>query len=297
MKLLEQIILHAVDEMADVPRLLRLCLVLANQLRHEPFKQWVTAELEGYRTGEVPSYRIFGARLRGVFRNSQWETTLDIPMSSIPQEGQHFSEVHYRPSVSETVRLIGAAKDNGIVQIPLDTELAAAMSSLVPNGYCVSLRQEFSSVYLSGLIDNLKTKVLRFALEIEQQYPDLGNSTKLPPIINGEKVANIFNTTINGSVSNFATGSQNFSQNSGVEAKEISTILASLRAAGVPNKDVEELQQSLDKEPPTTKDGLVTQCRDWLVNLAMRAIEPTASELVKTAATTAKEVLKPLLGG
>jgi hypothetical protein len=300
MKLLEQITLHAVDEKADLPRLLRLCLVLATQLHHEPFKKWVTDELEGYPDDEVPTYRIFDTRVRGQFRNSHYESTLDIPLERLPDEVQaHLAQIYYRASVSATLRLLDSHKDEAcLVKFPLDAGLAAITGRLVvQNAQCISMWQEFNGAYLDGLIDNLKTKILRFALEIEQQYPDLGDSSKLPAIVNGAAVANIFNTTINGQVGNFASGSQNFTQNCGIDAKEISGMLESLRTAGVPGGEVDELQQALEKTPPTTKDGLVNQCRNWLGNLAMKAIEPEASELAKSAVLAAKDILKPLLGG
>lgn len=299
MKLLEQIITQAVDANPDMPRLLRLCLILANKLGHDPLKNWATHELEGYRTGEVPAYRIFDTVVRGRFRNMTGEQVLEIPLQLLPKEAHHFAQIKYQSSISETLQLLDGCKGKqATAQYPIDPVVAQAAGKLVvKNAVCVSMWQEFNSIYLAGLIDNIKTKVLSFALEIESQYPDLGDSSKLPPVINGEKVANIFNTTINGTVSNFASGSQNFTQNSGIDAKAVSALLSDLRAAGVPESDVKNLKESLEKAAPTTKDGLVTQCRTWLTDLAMKAIEPAASDLVKAAATSAKEVLKPLLLG
>jgi hypothetical protein len=300
MKLLEQITLHAVDEKADLPRLLRLCLVLATQLQHEPFKKWVTDELEGYRDDEVPSYRIFSTRVRGKFQNSHYESTLDIPLEHLPEEAQmYLAQIHFRASVSATLRLLDSQKDKAcLVKFPLDAGLAATTGAfVVQNAQCVSMWQEFNGVYLDGLIDNLKTRILRFALEVEQQYPDLGDSSKLPAIVNGAAVANIFNTTINGQVGNFASGSQNFTQNGGIDAKEFSAMLESLRTAGIPGSEVDELQQAVEKTPPSNRDGLVNQCRNWLGSLAMKAIEPEASDLAKSEVLAAKDILKPLLGG
>lgn len=90
MSLLTEIQAAATDPTVSLSDLLRKCQILAFRLRHEPFKQWVSHELNGYPDeATLPTYRgpfdgaikadthgAFGAEVRNV----------GVPDWSIPAE-------------------------------------------------------------------------------------------------------------------------------------------------------------------------------------------------------------------
>ncbi len=57
MKLLDEIIAHAVDSKEPVSVLLRKYLVLAYQLKNDRLKAWIEKELDGYQPADdIPEY-------------------------------------------------------------------------------------------------------------------------------------------------------------------------------------------------------------------------------------------------
>jgi hypothetical protein len=85
MGVLQEIIREATTKDGDVPRMLRLCLLLGKRLGHTPLITWVQHELEGYPQDVVlPSYREFRCRSRALFENFARRETIDIPLSFIP---------------------------------------------------------------------------------------------------------------------------------------------------------------------------------------------------------------------
>lgn len=63
-----------------------------------------------------------------------------------------------------------------------------------------------------ALIDTIKTRVLNFCLEIEAEAPDAGEAPLNAPPISQDKVTQVFNTYITGTVQNVATGGSHFNQ-------------------------------------------------------------------------------------
>ena len=70
MKLLDDIIELASDDKEPIGNLLRKCLVLERQLKHEKFRAWLDAELDGYdrdKPDDFPEYRVFNCVNKGDF--------------------------------------------------------------------------------------------------------------------------------------------------------------------------------------------------------------------------------------
>ena len=106
---------------------------------------------------------------------------------------------------------------------------------------------------LIAALDEIRNRILNFVLEIEAQDPDAGeaalNSSPVPP----EKVNQIFNTYISGSVQNVATGSHSFEQhatNNDTNAELFFQLLEALQSVNQPEitvplcKNVEEMRSS-----------------------------------------------------
>lgn len=214
--LLQEIIIEATRENGDLPRMLRLCLVLASRLNHQPFKAWVRHELEGYgQCLELPAYRIFKCINRGSFVTMTYDGELDLPISVLPKElTESFRTAKFRQGISECIELAFNANKNGAaLRVPWPQKLAENYGSkMVQYGHCTSAWQEVAPSDFSGLPDRVKTVALDFALEVETVCPRVCETAESNIGISEELIDEIYVTTIGNSIHNYPTDSHSVIQ-------------------------------------------------------------------------------------
>lgn len=216
MSLLREIQSAAIDSKTDIASLLRKCKVLAARLGSIEFRAWVDKELSGYKSADdLPEYRILHVNSKGHFSGpfGSGINNADIPLLCIPEE---FREGLSRSNIMEPVASIEALVsrcDEGTAQEPWDPNLVAFVGGKIyRNMNCMQAWKVLPVTALVAALDEIRNRILNFVLEIEAQAPNAGeaelNSTPVAP----EKVHQIFNTYISGSVQNVATGSHSFQQ-------------------------------------------------------------------------------------
>ena len=214
MSLLREIQDAAIDSKTDLASLLRKCKVLAARLGSDEFKSWVNSELSGYKNIEdLPEYRILHVTSKGHFSGAFGSglNNADIPMFCLPEK---YRETMSRSNMTEPVASIEALvseSDGGSAQEPWYPDFVAMVGKDIYQGMnCIQAWKVIPITALIAALDEIRNRILNFVLEIEAQDPDAGeaalNSSPVPP----EKVNQIFNTSISGSVQNVATGSHSF---------------------------------------------------------------------------------------
>ncbi len=304
MGLLQEITEEAVSKNTDIPRLLRLCLVLAARLGHAPLKEWARLELEGYPIEvAVPPYRVMRVRNLGQFEDGHHAPKMfEIPVSLLPESiRDHYKKSEFRDSVAECAHLVDSLdKKTGRLQIPWPIELAVKYASkLVSHGQCAKAWMEVSPSELVGLLDQIRTKVLAFVLEIEAADPSAGEiggpaKTKLQT----EAVTHIFNTTITGPVQNLALGSSNVWQSavSSISSGDEPALLKALESMGVSEDDRGALHDALVKDRAGGAKGMGAKVKEWLGGMAKKASETAASEGAKAGIDWATKALLAYFG-
>lgn len=257
MSLLREIQDAAIDSKTDLASLLRKCKVLAARLGSEEFKSWVDSELSGYKNIEdLPEYRILHVTSKGHFSGAfgSGMNNADIPMFCLPEK---FRETMSRSNMMEPVASIEALvskSDGGTAQEPWNPDFVAMVGQKIYQGMnCMQAWKVVPITALIAALDEIRNRILNFVLEIEAQDPDAGeaalNSSPVPP----EKVNQIFNTYISGSVQNVATGSHSFKQhatNNDTNAELFSQLLEALQSVNQPEitvplcSNVEEMRSS-----------------------------------------------------
>ena len=285
MSLLNEIIAEATAKTADVPRMLRLCMVLASRLKFDPMLVWVREELEGYPAEvELPEYRVLRVRNKGRFIG-RVQGVLDLPLFLIPESLRpHFEQAEIRDGVAEYEHLLAglaSADGTGGLEIPWPAGMAVKYaSSYVVDGQCIEAWREISPAEVAGMLDKIKTKVLAFALQIEAEAPNAGEIESPAASIEERRVSQIFNTTINGSVQNYAAGATSINQvavGGSVQAGDLDSLLTALRSAGVADADLEELQEALEEDGRSGAAGMGEAVKGWLCGLAAKAALGAAS--------------------
>jgi hypothetical protein len=303
MALIEEFQAAAISEAGDVSALLRKCKLLAARLDAKAFGEWVACELDGYPIdATLPPYRVVQARSYGDFVGpfGMRGNGLQIPLALLPEHlQQSWREIRMGEAISAYQSLLDN-DGNGSARIPWPVGLAVKYASkLTPNMQCVSAWVEIPLPAIHKLINAVKTAVLGFAIDIERESQDAGESPiGAPRPISEEKVTQIFNTNITGSVGNVANGGTDFKQTGtvNVQAGDWAALQRCLTALGIASEATPALKAELDTlQVEGAVDGK-SRGREILGRLMSKVATSGAGVVVEIAATGIAKAIAGYLG-
>ncbi len=257
MSLLSDIQAAALDSTVNVADLLRRCMVLAKRLKHAEFAAWITNELNGYPADvAIPGYRrlnvgsvgVVGLPFGGRIDNAP------IPSAAFPEDLQHVVvEQSFRDPISVLIDLGNATN---MLKVKWGADALAYAEQHIPMRDGATLLDAWrvvSPATVKGVVDTVRTRALEFALAIEEEAPDAGDTPPgAPPAIPNERVTAIYyNTVINGGQANVGTsgGSASITGNSATNA---TTVRVSRKEAlkHIPElrRDAEQLSEAAERQ-------------------------------------------------
>lgn len=214
MTLLREIQQAAIDENSQVATLLRKCKVLAVRLGSQEFGDWIDNELNGYKTlDELPTYRILRVGSYGDFVGvfGRQGKNLPIPPESVPEEIREYIQTSRLTMAVSALANLAETEDASREGWPPDV-VRIIGSQIYEDMNCLSAWKLLPRAALIAVLDTVRTRVLNFALQIEGEYPEAGEAPINSKPIPEEKISQVFNTYITGTVQNLATGSSQFKQ-------------------------------------------------------------------------------------
>jgi hypothetical protein len=295
MNLIDEIIAGVTQTKEPISDILRRCLVLAYKLKNDTLRVWVEKELNGYDSlDELPDYRRANGVAKGLFLGGWGSELRDQPLapSVLKPEHQHFaSEIRlFQPIAS--YENADSAK-NPTISWPQD--LVVRYQSSFYEGMALNRAwMEVPASLITGMVDIVRTRILTFALEIQDQLPDSQEQSvrQIPPA----EVERIVQVTIYGGQNVF--GNMNAFNAPVVMAGDLASLKASISALGVPHQDFAELEASLrDTGVPTTDDAQNRRLSDATLQWIAKAAKKVGSTSLKIGATVAEELLKRAVSG
>ena len=154
--------------------LLRLKVILSD-LDNEPIMNWINGELQGYKeVDEVPSYRILKGRPVGTYVvNFQFQyTDAQVPLEALIS-GETIDKLvvlNVTDSVVIIQNILNGENGNNYVK-PISTTFCHSISRAELQ--VASMRIQFSSNQLDGIISNVKTKLVEIVMELEKRFDNL----------------------------------------------------------------------------------------------------------------------------
>jgi len=252
MSLLREIQADAVSSSGDVAALLRKCKILAARLGNTEFKAWVDAELNGYESvASLPEYRRLSVESVGHFNGAfgSGMQNAPIPPICIPEKlRQLITHSNMAQPISHYTSLLDRPRKGGTFQEMWPSDLLVRVGKDIYEGmHCVSAWKVIPANSIAAFVDTIRTRILSFCIEIEAQDPNAGEAPLNSPSLPQEKVAQVFNTFISGSVQNVATGGANFQQHASTSAdveKILVHLVEALRGAPLSSPGREDLLAS-----------------------------------------------------
>lgn len=293
MNLINEIIADSLDSDKSIASLLRKCLVLAFDLKNQRLKAWVEQELNGYDDRDnVPNYRTANLFSKGNFSGpfNAWIPNRPLPLGTLDKEHREvLSPTHFTEPIAAYEMTRKDGKGHYVINWPPD--LIVLYQSKFIKGYALTQAwQEVSEGLFKSIVDTVRSRLLRFALEIREE---LGLVDDQPQKIPAVKV--------DAAVTNFIFGGNNVinSQVDQLSQQGDTTILAgdfaalagALKSIGISEADVTELKDAQGKDAANGEEGIGQHTAGWLKKVAKK-MGGAAWQVGTTAGT---EVLKQLL--
>lgn len=199
---LEDLISDLVAE-NDLSVSLRKAKVLAYKLGNVEFKEWVENELNGYGSDtNLPKYRKVVTIAQGDFINARWKITGQlIPTTHVPKEYRaYFSDLHLTQGAKELESMLRDMNTGeGSLKIAIPPEISALLHSKVYEyTQCMRAWRVLNSQTVVRILDTTRNRLLTFALELVDKFPQLKGESVSESGIADEQITQLFNITING---------------------------------------------------------------------------------------------------
>lgn len=210
MKLIDNIIELATNNGTLTSVVLRNCLVLAYELKNQRLKKWVNEELDGYAESDlVPEYRHIRITAKGTFLGSFGAQINDQPLPSSTLKVEHRGWAT-NAILKEPIAAYEFVTDvNATLSIEWPPDLTAKYQKSFIDGYILNRAwQDIPAPAVIALVDTVRNRVLRFALEIKEE---LGMAGEDISAVSSDKIEQTVNIIIYGG-NNMIAGKMDSSQ-------------------------------------------------------------------------------------
>jgi hypothetical protein len=295
MKIIDELI----DELTDKNNLLTDILiktkVLAFKLKNKELSDWINSELNGYENSALPSYRILTCQVMGSISNGfQRAKNFPIPLIGLDEKMRKgIQTITLFQSISTLDEYV-QKEDGGKMIMNIPPEMYGYLSKDLDNGFVIEYaRREIDRIQVIQTLTSVRTKLLDFLLNINEE---IGVEDNVKPLIQGdlkEKVASTFHSSVFGDNTTIIVGDHNTQTVSNITKGNFEALEKILSEKGVSNKDIEELQQVIDNDNPNeeTKEfgnnvkgwisGMLTKTMDGSWEIGLGAAGSLLAEGIK----------------
>ena len=299
MSLLDEIRSDLVNESANLANTLRKAKILASSIRLPEFREWVDSELSGYSDMEkVPNYRCLRPNNLGNFFGPGHSSLRNVPLPTynLPDSIKDFAEnqVFYE-GVGQLEAMAAQASESYQLTWPPEIVIVARDAIQMSGGMVLTeAYQPISPQSISGILDQVKTKLLDFVLGLQESNitsEDLDNRTVEPGT-----VRNLFNISIHGDHNIVAGGEHVNQQANPVEKGDIDSLLNHLREMEVDNGDLSDLETAVSAEPDAPERRYGPNVQAWLGAMISKAASSTWRVGVETGSKILTDALNRYYG-
>lgn len=257
----------------DVLTLLRKALIVASKLNLSEFHDWICSEMNGYNgESKVPQYRQVKADLRA--RNPY--------LGMIPIQIQDadimkmLCEVPLRPSIAQLQNVLEEPQEKGgYITSPLPHEYRQYLYNIQKNDLGDPLEPvriiDWSQV--ASILDAVRDRVLKFALELEQQgIIGEGLTFSEEEQTQAKKITHINIGNMLGIVGDVTDShvTQNLTMN--VQQNDVASLRSALEVYGLETKDIDELGVALQEDPkPENSKTFGKRVSTWIGKMVTKA--------------------------
>jgi hypothetical protein len=249
LKLLDEIIEGAVSNTQPIGTVLRKCLVLERQVKNEKFRIWLNNELDGYdNIDELPDYRTIDSISRGFFVGFRGSHINDQPLALHVMEEKHRKLVDKVRLAQPAASYEGRPDKSTDGSLPWPPSLTTKyQKEFIQNFVLNRAWQEVPGSCIVGLVETVRNRVLRFALDIKDQLGQNQESVARLPAETVEK--SVINNIYGGNVF-IAAHAETISQvtHTHIVTGDTSALFKALSTLGVTGEGLQALKRDIDAD-------------------------------------------------
>ncbi|MDX1923059.1 MAG: hypothetical protein SFW65_08030 [Alphaproteobacteria bacterium] len=287
MKLLDDIIEIATSKEASVADVLRKLLVLSYKLKNERLKTWAQNELDGYRKNEevIPDYRKITAHAKGIFLGPFGQQLNDqpIPAGILKKEHRHFAESAILNQPIAAYEGNNDPKNKCIIEWP--GNLVVLYQAKFFDGDLALNRawQEIPNSVMISLVETVRNKVLKFALELADEIGD--QPEEAIRTVPAEKIDRLVTLQIYGGQVIFAANTGDIVSDSSVKviSGDLKSLKAALKLAGASEEELVALTTAIEedkKHQNAEKPSIGSKTLKWLSDVSGKVAGKIAERLI-----------------
>ena len=297
LSLLDEIRTDLVNESAALSNTMRKAKILASALGLPEFREWVDFELSGYPDrSKVPSYRIFRPTNLGTFSGPFQSGAKNVPLPTynLPDLVKDFADNLILFDGVGTLQGM-LTEDSRSLQRKWPPEMVIlARETIQMSGdmVLVDAHQPLPPYTISGILDNVKNKLLDFTLGLQENNitsEELDNGTVKP-----ELVRQVYNTVNIYGDHNVVASGENVNQAvNPVQKGDIGSLIKHLSGLEVDGEDLRELEDAVSQETLPSNGQFGPKLRAWVGGMISKA----ASDNWKVGLEAAPKLLMDALRG
>ncbi len=299
MSLIDDIRTDLVNESAGLSNTLRKAKILASEIGLPEFREWVDFELSGYPDKDkVPSYRCFPATNLGKF-SGPFQSGLRnvvLPTYNLPNPVKDFAEnLVFLEGVGALEGIL--AQESTSYQKKWPQEFVFLSREAIPMSggmVLVDAYQALPPYLISGILDNVKNKLLDFMLGLQESE---GTSEGLNKgVVGQEVIRNLFYMNIYGNHNIVASG-ENVNQEANlVQEGDVSSLLNHFRELNVSTDDLREIEHAVSQEKEALNGEFGPKVRAWIGGMVSKAASGTWKIGLDTASKVLMDSLRRFYG-
>ncbi len=250
---------------------LRKCLILAFELKNEKLKVWVEGELNGFaRDGDVPDYRKVHLHSKGNFQGpgGAWIPKRPLPMVILDDRHRKILDpaILSGPLASyEAAVHKGQGEGEFVINWSPDL-IVLYQTKFIPYYALAQAWQELPLGTIVALVDSVRNRLLRFALELREELGSVSDDPKeLPPA----KVDQAITTYIFGGTNVITGTARDFTQIGSIQIGQGDLVGFSnaLRTLGIPQQDIEEVTQAVLEDGKPKGKSVGKKLAGWMTSM------------------------------
>ncbi|HNX00768.1 MAG TPA: hypothetical protein PLE74_05390 [Candidatus Cloacimonadota bacterium] len=203
MNILDEIKTSITQGSVSISDILRKTLELAYILNNDELKNWVNKELDGYDENDgIPDYRKINCESIGNFNGPFGSGLKNYPIPSMclpPNLREQANKMVFVDGIKTIESMVQNSKENVITFIwPANIIALCQDARIYENMSLVSASRIVGKGSLQQIIDQIKTRLLRFILELSSKNPSAETDDQIKKIKKSE-IEEVYESCISGS--------------------------------------------------------------------------------------------------
>lgn len=272
--MIKELINDIVYDKINLNQALTRAKLIAFKIENNILKEWISNELTGYTSGDLPSHRILSSETVGIISNSLGQEQ-EIQLGLGPKMKEildgNFHIYHFKLGISSVEGLLNENKED-IIYLHLPPETTELFSEYLTLPAYTTLKYILKKIgrsQLQHIINITKQNLIDTLLDLNKEFPDLESDFDSKEM--KEKANKIITNHIHGNVShtNFGIG-DNVKQKQKITQSQLNKNLGKLKEFGVEDEDIEILKDIVHEDDTEIPQNKLIK---WIGDVTKKSIE------------------------